>query len=250
MIIVFALLAGIPRSKFFRLYGILLSFFVFGMLSMKKFESAVICCVCLIIIIFGAMVSGVMILVFLLFPAHETFLTDKVLLAMGKSTYDEAFIGVPQTSKSSLNSGYLEYSKKREHLRPLLPHQSRLDTSDVKQIIAALRPITMIEKSPSLNPSDFDCIFFCWISRDPIFFYIKVTEPQLVIWHKGYLYQGGESKDFIDLINAIWLQHPDANQVQIEICENGITYKKVLPALPLSIASPHPENDDSKVETP
>ena len=189
-----------------------------------NYSKAVLNCTCILIIIFGVIIFVFCIFLGLLFllsrPSRDTFITDEALHAMRRSGYSAAYIAVFPTSKSPLNSGFLQYSE--ETSRYILPHQSRLDTLDIKQIIAALGPITVIEKSPCMIPSDVDCVFYCWISKEPLTFYIKVTESQLVIWHKGHIYQGGNSDDFIALISDLWIRYPDANQVQVKIFDGGV----------------------------
>jgi len=209
---------------------------------MMKKIIACLSCVCLIVIIGTTSLILILFYLLLLPPSRNSYITDETLQAMQKSAIREAYIGVPKTSKSfSSNTGVLEYS---EDDNENLTHQSRLKPYFIKQIIASLRPITVIGRSSFLNPNDVDCVFYCWISRSPITFYIIVTEPQLIIWHDDFLYYGGNSKVFINLINDIWKQHHDANHVQIKIVvENAKPIVIRYCPCPTSVRSS--ENEDS-----
>jgi hypothetical protein len=133
-------------------------------------------------------------------------MTDKTFQLFGQGAIHEGYIAVLQTSVSPLKSGFLEFSESGDDY--VLPHQSRIDKFELRQIIAALRPVTMIRKSPYVNPNEVDCILYLR-SKEGVFFHIKVSEPQLIIWCGGYVYSGGNSKDFIPLtfenpVQLVW----------------------------------------------
>ena len=181
-----------------------------------------------IITMFGGMMIILSIIFFLLPSFQDIRITDTTLQAMQQSAFHAASIAVPITSKSPLGIGYLEYSERGDYF---LPNQSRIDKSDITPIIAALKPITWIEESYYLKPEEVDCILYCWTSKHARF-YIKVTESQLIIWHKGHLYRGGCSKNFIALLDTIWMQHSDANLVEIKTDENGSIHMRACPIAP------------------
>lgn len=181
-------------------------------------------------------------------PRSDGILSDQTFEMLSISNFSEAYIAIPQNSKSPLGKGYLEYQENilKDKNNIAVVSGQHLSLDDVNDLATALRPVTLIKKDVRLEIEKVDCVFYCWPSRRPIWLYIYIDPIQINVrfYYNGNLYQGGECERFVSHVNRLWLQHNGANNIPVKVLDGGlmsINRNWKVRAVPVHSITPGPE---------